>query len=607
MTHIRQIIVVKSFITIIFTFLSFSASVSGQTLPLIPAPAEQEILPGSFSITPATTIRLQGAGAEKTAALLNSFLESNYGFKLKYGSGKNSIRLEIDAKVSPESYALIINRDGILLKGDAAGLFYGLQTLQQLFPVGAGNDIHIPCTKIHDQPRFAHRGMMLDVGRYFFPMDYLKEFIDRMAHYKLNVFHWHLTEDGGWRIEIKKYPDLTRKAAWRNSTQYNYAGLQDRIPHGGFYTQEQVKELVRYAAERHVTIIPEIEMPGHSLAVLSAYPGLSCTGGPFAVPIYWRLQQEIFCAGNDSVFTFLEDVLSEIIPLFPSKYIHIGGDEAPKKRWEACTKCQDRIRAEGLKDEHELQSYFIHRIEKFVNSKGKQIIGWDEILEGGLAPNATVMSWRGEAGGIEAANMGHGVIMAPDVYLYFDYAQSLDKDNEPAGIGRHLPLEKVYGYEPYTPKLTPEQCTYIKGVQANLWTAFIQSRNVAEYMLFPRTLALSEIAWSPASKKDYKDFLERLPARLAALDAAGVTFRIPEPDGWDKVSIENGYATIQLRPLVEGAKIYYTTDGSDPATTGKLYDGTLRLPLTFKGLDVRCVVTLPSGRNSNVYKLTPVE
>lgn len=582
--------------------LLFGFALQAQVPSLIPTPKSMEVLSGSFTLSSSTRINAQGNDAKRNVDFLNEYLKQSCGYTLNNGSGKNSIRLISDNSLPAEGYVLTVSENEITLKGNGAGLFYAVNTLQQLIP--NSGELKIPCLKIEDEPRFAYRGLMLDVGRYFFSIDYLKDFIDQMAHYKLNIFHWHLTEDGGWRIEIKKYPELTKKGAWRSSTQYTREGaLQDRVPHGGFYTQEDVKELVKYAAARHVEIIPEIELPGHASAALSVFPELSCKGEPIALPLQWGIKNDIFCGGNDAVFSFLEDVLSEVIPLFPSQYVHIGGDEAPKKHWKECPKCQARIKAEGLKDEHELQSYFIQRIEKFVNSKGKRIIGWDEILEGGLAPNATVMSWRGEEGGITAANMHHDVIMVPNTYLYLDYYQSADKENEPINIGGLLPLEKVYSYEPYTPRITKEQQKFIKGVQGNVWMEYIHSEAMVEYMTYPRGLALAEICWSPADKKDYADFQKRLPARLAAMDKAGVMFRIPEPFGWNQVEIENGQAIINLTSSVEGGTIYYTTDGSNPAASGQRYTGTLRFPLKLEGVNVKCIITLPSGRSSSVYTL----
>jgi hexosaminidase len=590
--------------TVIILLASSAGCFGNPPLRIIPEPEKVALLSGQFELSAATKIDAKGEDAVKNAELLNRFLQSRYGFSLKKGAGRNAIQLIYDAHMPPEAYRLTVKDDKIALTGNGAGLFYGVQTLQQLLydrPTPT-----LPNLEIEDRPRFAYRGFMLDVGRYFFSLDYLKRYIDMMAHYKLNVFHWHLTEDGGWRIEIKKYPELTRKAAWRSSTQNTWDGGIDHIPHGGYYTQEQVRELVQYAAERHITIIPEIEMPGHTLAALAVFPEISCTGGPFAVPLQWengiwKLEDNIFCAGNDSTFVVLENILSEVIDLFPGKYIHIGGDEAPKDKWKKCPKCQARIKAEGLKDEDELQSYFIRRIEKFVNSKGRQIIGWDEILQGGLAPNAVVMSWRGEEGGIEAAQTGHQAIMAPHYWMYLDYCQSEDKANEPLVLGGFLPLEKVYHYEPFTPKLTSEQHRFIMGVQTCLWMEFIHSEAHLEYMTFPRVMAVAEVAWSQPDRKDYAHFFSRLRSRLAALNKAGWLFRIPEPVGWGQEAAGNGMVSLAWQPPVDGAKIFYTTDGTDPAAYGKEYAEPVHIPIPEDGLEIKCVVTLDSGRNSGIY------
>lgn len=583
--------------------------VAGSGISLIPEPYKKEILNGEFILSPDTKIQTIGDVSTETVNLFNDFLYNNHRIRLKNAKrNKNVIQLIVDKEETEEAYRLIVTENSIKISGKNSGIFYGLQTLQQLMnKSNKESNISIRCLNIEDKPRFSYRGLMLDVGRYFYPIDYLKTFIDLMAQYKLNVFHWHLTEDAGWRIEIKKYPELTSKGAWRSSTQSGKEGFQqDKIPHGGFYTQEQVREIITYAQKRQVMIIPEIEMPGHSMAALSTFPSLSCSGGPFAIPLEWGVKEDIFCAGNEDVYKFLENVLEEIIDLFPSPYIHIGGDEAPKKRWKACPKCQSMIKKEKLKDEAHLQSYFIQRIQKYVNSKGKQIIGWDEILEGGLAPNATVMSWRGEAGGINAANMGHNVIMSPNNYLYFDYYQSDTRDLEPAGAhwAPSVSLKDVYNYEPFSKKISTQQKQFIKGIQANLWGEKIHGTSHLEYMAYPRTLALSEVAWSPEVKKDYHSFLKRLPARLKQLDEQGVTFRIPEADGGEEAEIKNGFASISLRPLVENSKIYYTTDGSNPSVSGTLYSGSLQIPLSFSGILVKYIIVLPSGRSSAVYTVS---
>jgi hexosaminidase len=410
------------------------------------------------------------------------------------------------------------------------GIFYGMQTLRQLLPYQIERSYlsniawTIPCVEIEDEPRFVHRGLMLDVCRHFMPKEFVMKFIDMLAYHKMNTFHWHLTEDQGWRIEIKKYPKLTEIGAYRNRTlEGRYTSPEkrkwDNTRYGGFYTQEDIKEVIAYAQKRFITIIPEIEMPGHAVAALTAYPGLSCTGGPFEVEGLWGIFNDIFCP-KEETFEFLENVLAEVAELFPSEYIHIGGDEAPKTRWKNCAHCQELIRKEGLKDEHELQSYFIKRIEKFVESKGKHIIGWDEILEGGLAPNATVMSWRGEAGGINAAKQNHDVIMSPNTYVYLDYFQANPK-TQPLAIGGFLPLWKVYSYNPMPASLTPAEAKHVLGVQGNIWTEYIPTTDHVEYMAFPRGAAIAETGWSPDAKKNYADFKERIIQQFKRYDAIG--------------------------------------------------------------------------------------
>jgi hexosaminidase len=365
--------------------------------------------------------------------------------------------------------------------------------------------------------------MHLDVCRHFFDVDFVKKYIDLLARYKMNTFHWHLTEDQGWRIEIKKYPKLTEVGAWRSGSQVGpYSRREyDSVPYGGFYTEEQIKEVVAYAAARHITVVPEIEMPGHAMAALASYPQLGCTGGPYEVQKGWGVYDDVFCAGNDSVFTVLEDVLTEVMDLFPGQYIHIGGDECPKERWKNCAKCQARMKANGLKDEHELQSYFIQRIEKFVNSKGRKIIGWDEILEGGLAPNAAVMSWRGTEGGVAAAKQKHNVVMSPGSHCYFDHYQG-DPANEPLAIGGFTTVQKVYSYEPIPAELKPEEAKYILGAQGNVWTEYILKPENVEYMAVPRMLALAEVLWTPKEKRDEADFIHRLENEFPKLEAMNV-------------------------------------------------------------------------------------
>ncbi len=434
---------------------------------------------------------------------------ASYCFQCKEHDGaKLALILAPDQKIKPEGYRLEIMPAGITVTAsDADGLFWGVQTLRQL---RVGNGLDFPCCTIEDCPAFSYRGMHLDVVRHFFPVSFIKQYIDIISYYKFNTFHWHLTDDQGWRIEIKRYPELQKVAANRHETlvghNNSFPKKYDKRVYGGFYTQDEIREVVAYAKERHITIIPEIEMPGHARAALAAYPELGCTGGPYKVATRWGIFEDVFCAGNDATFTFLEGVLTEVMELFPGEYIHIGGDEAPKKRWAGCLKCQKRIKQEGLKDEETLQSYFIYRIEKFLNSHGRTIIGWDEILEGGLAPNATVMSWRGTKGGIRAAELGHNVIMTPDTHLYFDHYQLLDPDG-PLAIGGYTPLEKVYEFNP-VPKGIDKK--YILGAQANVWTEYMPTQADVLRMAFPRGLALAECLWTPKNSKNFYDFRVRL-------------------------------------------------------------------------------------------------
>ena len=499
---------------------------------IIPQPAEirQPRVAGQFEINSNTPIVLDGSGLENSAAFLNDYLLQVYGFTLKVQDKPSPIpgihlNYEKMGHNIAGAYTLIVKNNGIFIGGDnETGSFYGVQTLLQLLPVEKSSRLKTPYVTIKDYPRFQYRGLHLDVGRHFFPVEYIKRYIDYIALHKMNYFHWHLTEDQGWRIEIKKYPKLTSVGGYRDGTIIgHFPGKgNDNKRHGGFYTQEQVKEVVAYAAKRYVTIIPEIEMPGHSSAALEAYPHLGCTGGPYKVQQTWGVFKDVYCAGNDSVFSFLQDVLDEVIPLFPARYVHIGGDECPKDSWKVCPKCQKRIKDLKLKDEHELQSYFVQRMEKYINSKGKILIGWDEILEGGLAPNAVVMSWRGEKGGIEAAKQNHDVIMTPTTYVYFDYAQKKNEDS--LVIGGFLPLDKVYNYEPLPEELSASEASHILGAQANVWTEYMETPQKIEYMIFPRLSALSEVLWTQKEKKDWKDFQKRLLTQFKRYELWGANY-----------------------------------------------------------------------------------
>jgi hexosaminidase len=497
---------------------------------IIPKPVSLKTSPGSFRINESTVLVADGSNKD-AADFFNKYLTDYYGITLKTAESANinyirfSSKTFVQAPENPERYTFTSTAKGVDISGDSDdGTFRGTQTLIQLLPVTRSRTLQIPLVAIEDQPRLKYRGAMLDVGRHFFSVDYVKQFIDYIALHRMNTFHWHLTEDQGWRIEIKKYPKLTEVGAYRDGTIIgHYPGTgNDNIHYGGFYTQEEIKDVLEYAKKRHITVIPEVEMPGHSGAALASYPYLGCTGGPYQVKQTWGVHKDVYCAGNDSTFQFLEDVLDEVMALFPSEYIHIGGDECPKDAWKACPKCQKRIKDLGLKDEHELQSYFIQRIEKYVNSKGKKIIGWDEILEGGLAPNATVMSWRGEKGGIEAAKQNHDVIMSPGTHVYLDHAEKRNEDS--LNIGGYLPLSKVYSYEPVPQELSAEQKKRILGAQGNVWTEYMSNPQKVNYMIFPRLTALSEVMWSPASSRNWSDFQKRMAPQLKRYDLWGVHY-----------------------------------------------------------------------------------
>lgn len=513
---------------------------------------------------------------KKTASFLADYVKISTGMSLQLTDQAQDNAIVLNSGYdggNPESYQLIIDSKNITINGQSeAGTFYGVQTLRKSLPVGDSKKVELPSILIEDYPNFSYRGVMLDVSRHMFPVEFVKKYIDLLALHNINRFHWHITDDQGWRIEIKKYPKLTEVGSKRKETVIGRnTGKFDGKPHGGFYTQEEAKEIVAYAADRFITIIPEIDLPGHMLAALTSYPELGCTGGPYEVGNQWGVFDDVLCVGNEQTFTFLEDVYSELLDIFPSEYIHIGGDECPKVRWEKCPKCQARIKAEGLKkdDKHtaeeRLQSYCISRMEKFLNSKGRRIIGWDEILEGGLAPNATVMSWRGIQGGIQAAKQKHDVIMTPSSHLYFDYYQSLDTENEPLAIGGFSDVKNVYNFNPIPSDLTGDEQKYIIGVQANLWTEYISDSKHIEYMLLPRLAALSEVQWTQPSKKDYTSFLKRLFVLTRLYDQLDVNyarniFGINEDS---KVDTEKGVKIITLSTL-DDADIYYTLDGSDP-------------------------------------------
>ncbi len=558
---------------------------------LIPWPAVYHADTGRWM--PGASFTLAGpagttAEAHRAMAQARAIVQESFGIPARPAT--STVRADITVRIRPgpdslrESYHLRVTPRGVLLEArSGAGVFYGLQTLRQLAASpGNGAGRGIPALEIWDRPRFQWRGLHLDVGRHFFPVEFVERYIDLMARYKYNTFHWHLTDDQGWRIEINGYPRFTSVGAWRRETVLGrnitpYIG--DSIPYGGYYTQEQIREVVRYAAERHVTIVPEIEMPGHSKAAVAAYPELACTDGPFEVGTVWGVEDDIYCP-TEHTFKFLEDVLTQVMALFPSKYIHTGGDEVPKIRWQQSQFAQQLMRREGLHNEEELQSWFVRRIERFLNARGRRLVGWDEILEGGIAPEATVMSWRGTAGGIVAAQAGHDVVMTPGSHVYFDHLQG-PPGTEPLSIGGYIPLEKVYTYEPVPTELTPAQARHILGAQANMWTEYVATPQHVEYMVYPRAVALSEVLWSPAAARDWTGFTGRLPTVLRTLDGLRVNYRIPDVaglEGGDEVTLAES-ATVTLRAPATG-KIHYTLDGSDPTLASAVYTDPLPLRLS---------------------------
>lgn len=598
----------KQTLTGIFVLLCFSMFWSCQPaktfteseISLIPQVQKMTLGESSFTFKKSTKLVVENVDQQVIASQFAQLIEKSAGWKLQVvvggNEGSNQVYFKTEQMMGPEAYSLEVQKNRIEIKAaKPAGFFYATQTLRQLLPteiesIQIQNSMEwlVPVISISDNPGFKWRGFMLDVSRHFFPKEDVLRMIDNLALHKINTLHLHLVDDQGWRIEIKKYPKLTEVGGWRvdredkpwNSRPKQEAG--EKATYGGFYTQEDIKEMVAYAQSRFITIVPEIELPAHVTSALAAYPQYSCTGGPFTVLPggVWPIT-DIYCAGKDSTFLFLEDILTEVIDLFPSKYIHIGGDEATKTEWEKCPDCKKRIKAEGLKSVEELQSYFIKRIEKFVNAKGRILLGWDEILEGGLPEEATVMSWCGNAGGIEAANLGHDVVMTPNSHCYFDYYQG-PMDQEPLAIGGSLPLSKVYSFNPVPEELSAEAAKHILGGQANLWTEYIPNLKHAEYMAFPRIAALSEVLWSPKEVRNWDDFSRRIQLFMKRYDQLGINYSKSayKVTAKSELNQEKKQLAVSLNGELSGIEIHYTTDGSEPTTLSPIYTEPLLIDKT---------------------------
>ena len=584
----------KTFLGVMLLSLALSSckeqAVTGN-YNVIPLP--QEIVEGEgegFLLSSKTSIVYEGDEVMKrNAEHLSGYIKDLTGLELEVTDSKkeNAIRIAVaEAGDNSEAYKLTVDKNGVNITGaSAAGVFYGIQTLRKSIPAGAG-EVLLPAVTINDSPRFSYRGAHLDVSRHYFTPDSIKRFIDILALHNLNRFHWHITDDQGWRIEIKKYPKLTTVAAERDETVIGRnSGEYDGKHYGPFfYTQDECREIVAYAAERHITVIPEIDLPGHMQAALAAYPEYGCTGGPYEVWKMWGVSDNVLCAGNDATLSFIEDVLAEVIEVFPSEYIHIGGDECPKTQWEKCPKCQARIKALGIKGDNKhsaemyLQSFVINHAEKFLNSKGRQIIGWDEILEGGLAPNATVHSWRGVEGGIEAAKQGHDCIMSPTTFMYFDYYQTKYTDDEPLAIGGYVPVEKVYSFEPINDTLSVDIQKHIIGVQANLWSEYIPTFSHVEYMELPRMAALCEVQWCKPENKNFEEFKQRLLPLIGIYEKYGYNYAKHILDIEEKFTTdtEKGAIVIEFKTL-DNLPIYYTLDGSEPTEKSALYTAPIEI------------------------------
>ena len=623
MNNMKKHVFILGICFLLLSIISCKRQNAPNTYSVIPYPNSLVPEEGSFAFNKKTkmicTLSLDSASQEVVrnfSALLNNVAGLKTECIVEEEKGeKNIVFFDLDTSIANEGYSLDIDPSKIIIKASsAAGFYYAVQSLKQLLPIAVYGDKEsdsvekweVPCVHIDDAPRFSYRGMHLDVARHFFSVDEVKRYIDLLAMHKLNVFHWHLTDDQGWRIEIKKYPKLTEIGSIRKHTMVEKNFDQyDNTPYGGYYTQDQIRDIVNYAKERFITIIPEVDLPGHMVAALASYPSLGCTGGPYEVQGMWGVHPDVLCAGKEETYEFVTDVLSEVIELFPSRYIHIGGDECPKDRWKKCPLCQARIRKLGLKTDKEhtaeerLQSYFMTRVEKFLNENDRQIIGWDEILEGGAAPNATVMSWRGTDGGVQAAKLRHNVVMTPNTYLYFDYYQSEDTQTEPLAIGSYVPLERVYDFEPVPDTLDNDSKKYILGAQANLWTEYISDFKQVEYMLLPRLDALSEVQWTQLENKNWVNFLDRLQHNIQVYDLKGYNY------GKHIFGINPEYKIIPEKHCIEvtlrtqgDAPVYYTLDGTVPTEKSTRYTQPIELT---ENTDLKAIVVRP-GMKTNMFE-----
>ena len=579
-------------VALIISLISCQSEDNPNRYELIPYPNDMEQMSGRFSFDDDTQIFISPECGDEVNEILARFAEqfgktAGKDLKIAEKGGKNMMIVKIDTTMSQEAYRLNISKKKIeITAATPNGVRYALQTVKQLLPVAiygeslsADENWSVPCATINDAPRFGYRGMHLDVARHFFTLDEVKRILNVMAVHKLNTLHWHLTDDQGWRVEIKKYPRLTEVGSIRNKTMIrkewdNY----DTTPYGGFYTQDELRDMVKYAADLGITIIPEIDLPGHMMAALASYPELGCTGGPYEVSGQWGIRDDVLCVGKEKTFEFIENVLLEIIDIFPSKYIHIGGDECPKIRWEKCPACQARIQKLGLKDdehgkaEHYLQSYTTERIEKFLNEHGREIIGWDEMLEGGLTTNATVMSWRGVEGGMNAAKAGHNAIMTPNPYVYLDYYQE-EPEIAPTTIGGYNTLKKTYSYNPVPDDADELAKKHIIGIQGNIWREYMQTSERTDYQAFPRAMAIAETAWTQNANKDWKNFCERMVTEFERLEVMSTKPCLNFFDvNVNTHADENAPLMVLLESFYPNAEIRYTTDGSEPNKASTLYE-----------------------------------